>query len=119
MIVSFVHILEELRRLQSTAWVNAYIYNKRSIFQHKAIELLSAGRPVIVVPNESDEVRHIAKTVEVELKRCVCAFSVAETLEIFEKQNNVKVNSDKILHYSWEEQTVRLESVLSSVTGAK
>ncbi len=111
--------LEKLRLLQSEAWINAYIYNEKSLFQHKPIELLSAGRPILAVPSENDEVFSIAKLVNVDLLACSTQESIALALDSFKTNSNSKIDLDQMNKYSWESQAEKLEKTLISVIGEK
>ena len=109
--------LDLLQKLQASAWVNAYIYNERSLFQHKTIELMAARRPIIAIPEEATEVLSISESIEANLCPCHSADIVARTLENL--NNNYQSSGDvsKVLKYSWEEQSKKLEKFLELKKG--
>ena len=106
--------VERLRELQAGAWVNAYIYNERSLFQHKTLELMSAGKPILTVPSESLETFSIIKSVEACFASCATPSAVANALTRYEKVRDIQINVRKMAFYSWESQAEILERVLTS-----
>jgi hypothetical protein len=107
--------LDELRSMQAGAWVNAYMYSPRSLFQHKPLELLAAGRPVLAFPDESAEVLGIATEVDGTLKACVTANEVCNFLTVLENDAPTPPNQDRLNAYSWQGQAEILEKVLGDV----
>ncbi len=110
--------IDELRKLQAGAWINTYIFNEKSLFQHKTLELISAARPVLVVPSESNETLSIAKSVGVNFEACEAPFEIVNVLESYEDCKMPKVNMEIMSKYSWDAQAKKLEEVLNSIRGA-
>lgn len=104
---------DELLSLQSQALANVYIFNPRSLFQQKVLELLAAKRPVIAIPGESAEATRIAGRVGGILHQAVNANSVAVALESC--LDDKPVPDDAIEAYSWAAQTSRLREVMLRV----
>ena len=111
--------IENLMDLQATAWVNAYIYNEKSLFQHKTLELLAASRPVISVPGESAEFLSIVQSVGAKVQICSSPQSVFLALENFNLNDSSKLDPEKMSEFSWESQVVKLEETLQSASTNK
>jgi len=109
--------LEQLRALQAGAWVNAYMYSERALFQHKPIELLAAGRPILACPGESPEVMKIAEDVNGDLQTCRTAEEVARYLGSLAPSAEAKPMGEKMERYSWQGQAEILEGVLDAARG--
>jgi len=106
--------LTRLRSLQAGAWVNAYMHSPRSLFQHKPLELLAAGRPVLAFPDESAEVKEIAREVGGTLSTCSTANEVVAFLNSLERDSSISLKSDHMNDYSWQSQAETLERVLEA-----
>jgi len=106
--------LTRLRALQAGAWVNAYMHSPRSLFQHKPLELLAAGRPVLAFPDESAEVKEIAREVGGTLRTCSTAHEVVAFLNSLDQDNSISLKSDHMNDYSWQSQAEVLERVLEA-----
>jgi len=106
--------LTRLRSLQAGAWVNAYMHSPRSLFQHKPLELLAAGRPVLAFPDESAEVKEIAREVGGTLSTCSTANEVVAFLNSLERDSSISLKSDHMNNYSWQSQAEVLERVLEA-----
>ena len=107
-----------LQKLQASAWVNAYIYNESCLFQHKTIELLAAGRPIISIPEEGTEVISLSESIGAKLLPCKSSNIVASTLENLRNNKQSCGDLSKVLRYSWEEQAQQLEDFLEFKKGA-
>jgi len=105
--------VEKLRALQMGAWVNAYMYSERALFQHKPIELLAAGRPILACPAESAEVLSIAGDVSGNLQTCETAGQIAAYLGSLAPAVEALLIGKKMAEYSWQGQVEVLESVLN------
>jgi hypothetical protein len=95
------------------AMANAYVSSPHT-FHHKAIELLGAGRPVLVIPGEHQETRDIAERIGGELLVCRTADDVATAMGRL-TSDAVKMRrrfSDGIERFSWDAQTDILERAL-------
>ena len=110
--------IEALRKLQAGAWINAYVFNEKSLFQHKTVELISAARPVLAVPLENQETLSIAKLAGVNFEIGRTPLEVAKVLESFEARKVSKINMQAMSAYSWEAQAKKLEKVLISIGGS-
>ncbi len=107
--------LDELRSLQAGAWVNAYMYSPRSLFQHKPLELLAAGRPVLACPGECQEVLDIARDVGGNLNTCGSIDEVVAFLNSVDSDGSGSLDLERMNAYSWQGQAVALERVLDKV----
>lgn len=104
---------DELASLQARALANVYVFNPRSLFQQKVLELFAANRPVIAIPGESDEAADIALQVGGILHRTDDPESVAAALRT--SVDDRPVLGGAIEAYSWAAQTNRLREVMLSV----
>ncbi len=107
--------LDDLRTLQASAMVNAYMYSPQAIFQHKPLELLSALRPILTVPDERNEVKIIAENVGGRLHTCSTAEQVADCLASAENNEPSIIDRDRLNAYSWQQQAAALEGVLKQI----
>ncbi|HEC14414.1 MAG TPA: hypothetical protein ENI72_01520 [Rhodospirillales bacterium] len=103
---------DELAALQKSSSLNAYIRTPRSLFQHKVLELLAAGRPVLSFPGESDEAVGIAAKVGGCLLACETEEDVARALQKTFSAPPAAPNTEKINAYSWPAQAEKLAAVL-------
>lgn len=109
---------DNLRALQASALANAYIVNPGSLFQQKLPELLAAARPIIVLPDESAEAVHIAKTIGGTLHCCTDADAVSDALRLCVSTPG-PVPTTGIESYSWAVQTNRLRGVMLRMVNQK
>ena len=105
--------LYELRAMQHGADVNVYVRNPRSLFHHKVLELLSAGRPILCLPGEGDEALNIAAEIGVTLHSCATAQDVTKALEAIVTGSPTRLDAQRLNRYSWMEQAYVLESILA------
>lgn len=104
----------ELFSLQTQALVNAYIFNPRSLFQQKVLELLAAKRPVIAIPGEGEEALAIARDVGGTLHQAGSADMIAQALKSACADDR-PVPDGAIEAYSWASQTARLRDIMLRV----
>ncbi len=104
--------LGDLAALQRASNLNVYIRAPRSLFQHKILELLAAGRPVLSFPGESDEARGIAEEVGGCLLACETEEDVARALRKVSSNPPPSPDADKLNAYSWRGQGEKLAGVL-------
>ncbi len=101
------------------ALVNAYVWNPYG-FHHKAVELLCAGRPVLVIPGEHQETRDIAQRAGGELLICRTADDVAMAMGRL-TADEVKLKARRLPagtgEFSWDSQADILERVLVNGAG--
>ncbi|MBT3238307.1 MAG: hypothetical protein HOL37_06425 [Rhodospirillaceae bacterium] len=109
----------ELNDRQRLAHVNAYIHNPHCLFQHKTLELLAAGRPVISVPGEGNEAKKIARNIGGLLltpSTPVTPEAVADALA--QTTNDTPVaDPDNLNAYSWPRQADKLETLFERIIG--
>lgn len=105
---------DELWALQSQALANVYIFNSRSLFQQKVLELLAAGWPVIAVPGETDEAVRIAERVGGTLHLAGNANAISKALKNA-CEDHKPVPGNAIEAYSWAAQTAHLRNVMLHV----
>jgi hypothetical protein len=101
-----------LRSLQAGAMVNVYVYSPRSLFQHKPIEMLAAGRPILAVPGESEEVQNIARKTGCLIGTCETEEQIKSYLANVEADASATVSSEKVDVYSWQQQSDILQTTL-------
>ena len=108
---------EELLALQKSSKLNIYIRNPRNLFQHKTLELLAAGVPVISIPGESSEAMRIADEVDGRLMSCETQGQIIEALQKVATDTPPIMDIDKMNAYSWQAQAKDLERVFQTVIG--
>ena len=107
-----------LMRAHRQAICNFYIVNQNSLFQQKFFDLVAADRPIISVPNESDEAIGIADAVGATYFGCDDPFDVAHSIEMALSTQGDGINQEAIKAYSWTQQAAHLSHILDRVTGA-
>lgn len=110
---------EELHAMQKTASLNVYMRKSRNLFQHKILELLAAGRPVLSFPGEGGEATAIAKQVGGSLLSCDTEDQVFQALQKVSSQEQPAIDGEKMQSYSWASQAGDLETVFRKVIGDK
>ncbi len=106
----------ELCGLQRRAHVNAYIHNPHCLLQHKVLELLAAGRPIVCVPGEGVEAKRIAAQVGGQLLASETADDVARALERAAGGMSAP-DADKLNAYCWPSQADKLAALFQSLAG--
>jgi glycosyltransferase involved in cell wall biosynthesis len=102
------------------AAINLYIAHDHS-FHHKLLELLACGRPVLCVPSEGDEARHLAGDLRGELIDAADAPGIMEALQAVHRRwsagdRQPAPAADLYRRLSWESQASLLEGVLADAT---
>ena len=102
---------EELRQIHRHAIANIYIKCNRT-FHHKTIEMLSAGRPLICYPQETEEAIEIARSTSVPLLSCDSPEQIPEALDQSLNIGQIDVEEDGGLReLTWESQASKLEEI--------
>jgi hypothetical protein len=113
-LLGFISV-KELQKVHQTSIANLYIKINRT-FHHKAIEILSAGRPVICYPEESNEVINIAKATNIALHSCSSPENISEALSQSLNTASNKVNKNKRLkELTWNFQARKLEALFQNI----
>jgi len=107
----------ELCDLQRRALVNTYIHNPRCLFQHKVLELLAAGRPVVCVPGEGDEAKRIAGQVGAHLLAGETPADIAHAIGLAAAGNLAPPEKDKLNAYCWPRQADKLAALFQALVG--
>jgi len=107
----------DLIALQKTSRLNVYVRNPSNLFQHKTLELLAAGSPVISIPGESGEAQRIADEIGGHLWSCETQDQVFEALQKTATQTPPATDTDKTNAYSWQAQAKKLEQLFETVIG--
>ena len=115
-IYDFLHY-EDLLALQKSSSLNVYIRNPRNLFQHKTLELLAAGVPVISIPGESTEAARIADEVGGCLRMCETQDQIIDALQMVVADTPRTLDLDKMNAYSWQSQAKNLERLFETVIG--
>jgi glycosyltransferase involved in cell wall biosynthesis len=102
---------DELLAAQKNSSLNVYIRNSRNIFQHKILELLAAGPPVISFPGESDEAKRIAERAGGCLLPCETEEQVFGVLRRIASAPPPPADATKMSPYSWQSQAEDLENL--------
>jgi hypothetical protein len=107
--------LTELGAIHQSAIANLYIKNSFT-FHHKTIEMLSAGRPLICFPEETEEAKNIAGSTQVPLLSCATPEEVTIALNQSMSNGQIDVQDDEGLrNLTWEAQSEKLEKVFKDV----
>ena len=106
-IMSYLNIHEFLN-LCRNSHVNTYIrvFNSTAI-HHKSIELLSCGRPLLVYPGETEEVKQLIHNAGGELICCNSKedlFAAFNELTLRPTQGFYYYDPDKLIQLTWEAQ---------------
>ena len=113
-IIGFIP-LEELRQIHRRAIANLYIKSNLT-FHHKTIEMLSAGRPLICYPHETDEAIEITRSTNVPLLSCNNPEQISEALDQSLKTGQISIEADRGLkEHTWETQAKILEEIFLNV----
>ena len=108
---------DDLLAAQKTASLNVYMHNSRNLFQHKVLELLAAGRPIISVPGEGQEAIQIAARVGGCLLPCETEEQVFQALQKVSSQALPATNADKMNGFSWASQSEELADLFRRLVG--
>lgn len=108
---------DELLALQKSSNLNVYIRNPRNLFQHKILELLAAGRPIISFPGESQEAMHIANEVGGCLLPCETQEQVFQALQKVSSETLPTPDINRMNAYSWSSQAGKLAGLLERLAG--
>lgn len=110
--------LEDLRGIQLSCHVNAYITLSKSTFHHKVFELLCCFRPIICFPGEGDEAKRIVERVRGTLYNCEDEADLLASLERLwrGRKDGGACEIDRALleSYSWERQADVLLNAFTS-----
>jgi len=107
--------LEELRQIHRRAIANLYIKSNLT-FHHKTIEMLSAGRPLICYPEETEEAVEISQSTSVPLFSCDSPEQVSEALDQSLNIGLINIQEDGGLKaLTWESQAKKLEEIFLNV----
>jgi len=107
----------ELHRLQAEAHANLYIYNPRCLLHHKALELIAQGRPIVVYPDETREVRGLAAEAGVTLFAGADAAALADALDMIAAAPAGMPPVTGRAAYTWDARAAVLETVLADAAG--
>lgn len=109
--------LAEMTNHASESLANIYVVNPMSMFQHKVFEFLAAGRPIITIPEESEEAERIVKQSGGCLTGCDTASEFADALKRAELTSPMSGEKIDISNYTWTSQATTLGNVLHDVVG--
>lgn len=100
--------LPELLEALGHSRVNLYVRSPRTLFHHKLIELLSRGRPIVSIQEESAEARRIAAAASAE--------ELARELDqAWRAPAFVPPDRAGLARYTWDAQAATLEATLERV----
>lgn len=108
---------ESLGALLRTSFANAYVVNRNSLFQQKPLELLAAGRPVIAIGHESDEIHKIRVDIGGHLIDGDNPGVIAQTLAALPDDISARLNTEALAKYGWDNQARILERIVADVIG--
>ena len=83
-------------------------------FQQKLIELIAVGRPVLAVPDESEEAKNLAEAVGGTLIPARHPAEIASGLSRL-RTEEVSIDLERLRIFSWSAQTEKLKRFFSSV----
>ena len=110
--------LDELFEALRDSRVNLYVRSPRTRFHHKLIELLSCGRPIVSIHQESAEAHRIAAELGGRLTGCDSVAELARGLgEAWRSDTFAPPERDRMARYTWGAQAAVLERVLERVVG--
>lgn len=110
--------LPELLDALGRSRVNVYVRSPRTLFHHKLIELLSRGRPIVSIGEESAEARRIAAELGGRLGAAANAEELARELgRAWRAPAFVAPDRTALAGYTWDAQAAALEATLERVVG--
>jgi hypothetical protein len=110
--------LPELLDALGRSRVNLYVRSPRTLFHHKLIELLSRGRPIVTIGEESDEARRIAAELGGDLRGAAGAEDLAQELgRAWNATAMAPPDRVALSRYTWDAQAAGLERTLERVVG--
>ena len=113
-LLGFISI-EELKKIHQISIANLYVKINRG-FHHKTIEILSAGRPIICYPKESDEVINIARATNIDLHSCSTPLEISNALSESINTKSNEVGKNKALEeLTWNSQAKKLENLFKTI----
>ena len=113
-LLGFISI-EELQKIHKNSIANLYIKANRT-FHHKAIEILSAGRPIICYPEESSEVINLANATNINFYSCSTPENISQALSESLNTASNKVRENKALReLTWNFQARKLENLFQNI----
>ncbi len=108
--------LPELIEALRNSRANLYVRSPRTLFHHKLIELLSCGRPIVSIHEESEEARRIAAELGGRLSGCATPEQLARRLdEAWRTPEFAPPDRAAMARYTWDAQAATLERVLERV----
>ena len=108
--------LPELFAALRYSLANLYVRSPKTLFHHKPIELLSCGRPVLTIHQESEEARRIAAEFGGKLSGCMNSNQLARQLDAaWRLVGFTPPNQKAMSRYTWDAQAEVLEQALERV----
>ncbi len=110
---------DRLHAMQAEASANLYVYNPRCLLHHKALELLAQGRPILVFPGETSEVKTLASEIGGCLFACADETAVSEALDVIVNNPPQVPELARRMAFTWAARAVVLETVLQNAIADK
>ena len=108
--------LAELFGALGRSRVNIYVRSPRTLFHHKLIELLSCGRPIISINEESPEARRIVTELGGRFAGAANAEELAARLdEAWRSEKVARPPRHLMSRYTWDSQAATLERVMERI----
>ena len=108
--------LPELFEALRNSLANLYVRSPKTLFHHKPIELLSCGRPVLTIHQESEEARRIAAERGGRLSGSASSDQLARLLDAAWRSVEITPPNQKAMsRYTWDAQAEVLEQTLKRV----
>jgi hypothetical protein len=110
--------IDKLRDLQRTSIANLYV--KTNSYHHKIIEMLSVGRPIICLPEETKEALAITESTGVSFYSCRTPEEISSALDQSIKQKTIDITKDSGLkNLTWEAQAIKLQNLFQNIINQK
>jgi hypothetical protein len=104
--------LDGLRRLGQNATALLYVRSPQALYQHKGLELAALDRPILCLPDESDETKAVLSDVSAPFRSCRDPAQVAQALaDIHAAPHRPACDRDALARYSWDAQAARLAAM--------
>jgi len=104
--------LPQMRQLAATCHATLYVRNPGALYQHKVLELLALDRPILCLPEETDEVLAIARNLGAHFESCASPEHLAKSLaQVID--NYQPVDRVALAQYTWDAQARNLLELLA------
>ena len=106
--------LDDLHRIQTRAAANIFVRSGPGWFQHKIVELIAAGRPIVGLPASAGETESLCAAARVPFYNCETSEDVSRALSRIREAGEIHPDREVIAGFTWDRSAEALERVLQS-----